>query len=176
MTTHKGKRSTGSKSPSKDETGDTGNEASGLSKTTEGEAMAEEKQTARPAKKSRARGHSSKKKAESKSETKSPTITMASEQPMPTAPQKKTSQYVVTIDNQSGLPVKIEKLDEETGARKELSENEYGQAFSSYSGLSPSLYGSLGSYVPASPAEAETMVQAYYQGVADYINALTSSR
>lgn len=166
MTTKTGDRSKGSKSHLNDETGDSQSEASGVTKTTQGEAMAEETQTARPAKKSRKKGHSSKKKAASRAAVKKRPATyateaLATEQPVPSTPVKKTSQYVVTVDNQTGLPVKIEKLDSATGARKELSSEEYGQALA---------FGGLSS------AETDNLVRAYYQGVTDYINALTPDK
>ena len=93
---------------------------------------------------------------------------MATERPAPVTPQKKTTQYVVTVDNQTGMTLKIERLDEDSGKRKELSKEEYGQA-TAYAGLL------AGQDVSASAGDAEALVQAYYRGMADYLNALTSS-
>ena len=177
MTTQTDKSSQGSNSRPDDERGDSENEDSGLSKTTQGEAMAEETQTDRPAKKSGKKAGSSKKKSAKRAAAKkkpasSAPEALASEQPVPSTPLKKTSQYVVTIDNQTGLPVKIEKMDGGTGKRKELTNEEYGLAFG---GLSPAPAGEMESLAQASSTETEALVNAYYQGIADYINALTSN-
>lgn len=103
--------------------------------------------------------------------------TLATEQPVPSAPVKKTSQYVVTVDNQTGLTTRIEKLDETTGARKELSREEYLQVLSYASGTSAApLYGGFSDLVPASSPETDYLTQAYYKGVAAFLNALTSTK
>ncbi len=91
---------------------------------------------------------------------------MATERPARVTPEKRTSQYVVTVDNQTGMTVKIERLDEATGRRKELSTEEYGQAMA---------YAGAGQDVSASAGDADALVQAYYRGLADYFNALTSN-
>ena len=179
MTTQTNKSSQGSNSRPDDERGDSENEDSGLSKTTQGEAMAEETQTDRPAKKSSKKASSSKKKSAKRAAAKkkpasSAPEALASEQPVPSTPLKKTSQYVVTIDNQTGLPVKIEKIDGDTGKRKELTNEEYGQAFA-FGGLPPAPAGEMESLAQESSTETEALVNAYYQGIADYINALTST-
>lgn len=137
--------------------------------------MAEETQTESAAKKPRAAKKSRASKKKSRPSTRSyskEAQALATEQPVPSAPQKKTSQYVVTVDNQTGLPVKIEKL-EHTGKRKELTKEEYGQALA-YSGLSSPFSAGSEDYASASPEELDSLTQAYYQGVTDYINALTS--
>jgi hypothetical protein len=90
------------------------------------------------------------------------------ETPVPSAPEKKTSQYVVTVDNQTGLAIKIEKLDEETGERTELSQEEYGGLLAYASLTASNYYGGYDDYAPTS-----AMAQAYYQGVADYLKVLT---
>lgn len=176
MTTQTDKSSQGSNSRPDDGTGDSENEDSGLSKTTQGEAMAEETQTDRPAKKSSKKAGSKKKSAKRAAAKKKPAPSapeaLASEQPVPSTPLKKTSQYVVTIDNQTGLPVKIEKIDGDTGKRKELTNEEYGQAFG---GPPPAAAGEMESLAQASSTEADALVKSYYQGIADYINALTSN-
>jgi hypothetical protein len=89
------------------------------------------------------------------------------ETPVPSAPEKKTSQYVVTVDNQSGLAIKIEKLDEETGQRTELSQDEYAGVLAYASLAASNYYEGYGHYAPTGAA-----AQAYYQGVADYLKAL----
>src|SRR3712207_4758621 len=48
----------------------------------------------------------------------------ATEKPVPLSRAKETSQYVVTVNNQTGVAVKIERLNEETGERTELSQAE----------------------------------------------------
>jgi hypothetical protein len=104
----------------------------------------------------------------------SPQVALATEQPVPSAPQEKTSQYVVTVDNKTGLLVKIEKLDEVTNERKELSQEEYERAgMSANLSSSPSEAGFEPNALPPS-AESDPLLAAYYQGVADYFNALTS--
>lgn len=162
------------------ETGDTSNQAGGASKATQGEAMAEEKQSERPTEGSaRKRRRATKKKAASSAPTNPAPAkleALPTEQAVPSPPPKKTSQYVVTIDNQTGVPVKIEKLDDATGKRKELTTEEYGQAML-YAGLSQTpYYGSAGALAAAPAAGVDALAQAYYQGIADYINALTSNR
>jgi hypothetical protein len=178
MATQTDNSSQGSNSRPDDKHGDSENEDSGLSKTTQGEAMAEETQTDRAAKKSSKKGPSSKKKTAKRAAAKKKSATpaveaLATEQPVPSTPLKKTSQYVVTVDNQTGLPVKIEKLDA-TGKRKELTGEEYGQALA-FGSLPPTSAGEMESLAQASAEETDTLVKAYYQGIADYINALTSN-
>lgn len=144
--------------------------------------MAEETQAEQPvksAKKAPRRQRAGKAKAGAKAGTKAGAAApkrleaLPTERPVPSAPEKKTSEYVVTVDNQTGMPVKIEKLDEGTGRREELTAEEYGQAMA-YASLSYAPF--YGNQVPTSAAEADTLMQAYYQGVADYLNALTSNR
>jgi hypothetical protein len=96
-------------------------------------------------------------------------IALATEQPVPSVPQEKTSQYVVTVDNQTGLFVKVEKLTA-AGERQELSQEEYERAI--MEGFS-SVVGGEQSGGLAPSAESEPLLSAYYQGVADYLNNLT---
>jgi hypothetical protein len=95
-----------------------------------------------------------------------PEVALASEQPVPSVPEEKISQYVVTVDNESGLLVKVEKLTA-AGERKELSQEEYEQAELS------SVAGGEGSSEFASSANDSSVLTAYYQGVNDYLNSLT---
>jgi hypothetical protein len=90
------------------------------------------------------------------------------EKAVPSTPKKKTSQYVVTVDNETGLAVKIEKLEGDTGKRKELSKEEYA-GLSAYAGLADP-YGAM-----YSPMSASSVSQAYCQGIADYLKALSSA-
>jgi hypothetical protein len=157
------------------DTGGTSNQAGGASEMTQGEAMAEEKKPEPRAKRSARKLRAATKKKAEAPEPKELKV-LPSEQPVPSAPQKKTTQYVVTVDNQTGAPVKIEKLDDATGKRKELTAEEYGQAML-YASLSQTpYYGSTAGQAPASATGANALTQAYYQGVADYINALTSNK
>ncbi len=145
--------------------------------------MAEEKQPERSAKSStRKRRNAAKKKAASPAPASASASkrqeVLPSEQPVPSAPQqqkKKTTQYVVTVDNQTGATIKIEKVDDATGKKKELTAAELGQVML-YANLSQTPYGSMAGAAAPSATETDALVQAYYQGVADYINALTSNR
>lgn len=94
--------------------------------------------------------------------------TLVTEKPVPLTPPKRTSEYVVTVDNGSGLPTKIEKLDSETGKRKELSEAESLQMVSTATSQQPMNYLGFGSTV-RSEAETGALAQAYYQGIVDYL-------
>jgi hypothetical protein len=80
-------------------------------------------------------------------------------------PAAVTSQYVVTINNATGLPVKIERLDPGTGKRQELDASAYAES------ATPSAGGAAA--MSAGPAETNAIVSAYYQGVADYLAAIT---
>jgi hypothetical protein len=91
----------------------------------------------------------------------------------PIATRRKISQYVVSVDDVTGSIVKIEKLDEQTGERKELTQEEAAAAccFASYGApyygaYTTSLYESL-----SSPS-----VQAYLKGISDYVKAFTGGR
>lgn len=96
---------------------------------------------------------------------------LATEKPVPSASVKTTSQYVVTVDNTTGWPTKIEKLDEETNARTELSQAEYAAAVSYWGVPIPAApvsgTGTNAMDVPSPEAQA-SWLQAYYQGMADY--------
>jgi len=122
----------------------------------------------------------------------------ATEKPPIIPPPPPTSLYVVEVDNKSGVAIRIEHLDEKTGERKELTNQEYKRIFpygrpgrrpaaagkpaeASVSGTGarsamPALRGR-----PAQTASRATfstenteLVEAYCRGVADYIKALTS--
>ena len=70
-----------------------------------------------------------------------------------------TSVYVVTVDNRSGIATRIDRLDEQSGGRKELSPIEYAQVLAGY-------------YTPAM-GDSNGIAQAYLQGVIDYLGAQT---
>lgn len=86
----------------------------------------------------------------------------ATEKPATMPPMQLTSQYVVTVSNVTGLPEKIEKLDEATGEQTEFSEEEYMQ-WLGYA--SPAVYSDV----------VLTQTQLYYQGLTDYMNMLSGS-
>lgn len=102
---------------------------------------------------------------------------LVTEKPVPSAPVKNTSQYVVTVDNRTMLPVRIEKLNEDTGERKELSKEEYAQIYSYASPTPLPSYAGLSGTAPVySSSEATALVQAYYQGVVEYFKALLNAK
>jgi len=94
-----------------------------------------------------------------------------SEKPVASA-KPKTSEYVVTIDDATGATIKIEKLSE-GGTRKELTPEEYSGAAAYVSGLASQYY-TASSPTPYSSQDIAA-ARAYYQGVVDYLDALSSS-
>jgi len=103
-------------------------------------------------------------------DTPEPSKTPATEKPVKLTPPERTSQYVVTVDNTTGIPTKIEKLDSSTGERKELSQAEYLQLGAAYTNPVAAMSGVPG-YLGA-PSASEGLNSAYYKGVLDYLNAL----
>jgi hypothetical protein len=100
----------------------------------------------------------------------------ATEKPVYNAPVKETSVYVVTVDNRTGLPTKIERLHEETGERKELSVSEYAHVLA-YWGLStPPTLAPTSLIATAYSREVNPLVQAYVQGMIDYYNTSGSAQ
>jgi hypothetical protein len=88
----------------------------------------------------------------------------------PVASRRKVSQYVLSVDDTTGSILKMEKLDEKTGQRKEFTQDEYASAYSFGSYLAPyyaayaaSLHDPLNS-----PA-----VRAYLQAISEYVKAFT---
>ena len=117
----------------------------------------------------------------------------ATERPPKLSPPPPTSLYVVEVDNKTGIAAKIEHLDEKTGERKELTDQEYKRIFpfgrpgrrpapvvkqitAPSRSVTPPLKGRPAPTLSQAPFSAENteLVQAYYRGVADYIKALTS--
>ena len=90
----------------------------------------------------------------------------ATELPPRTAPTPRTTQYLVTMDNATGLALKIEKQ-EAKGAKRELGSAEFGKVAAATSAALAT---------PASLAgttnDPTAIVQAYYKGIADYLNAI----
>jgi hypothetical protein len=86
-------------------------------------------------------------------------------------PTKVTSQYVVTVNNQTGSIAKVERLDEVTGERTELSQAELAQIASMAgmdAGTTPT--------TATSTSPIQAYYQAYYQGYADYLQSVFPSR
>ena len=86
----------------------------------------------------------------------------ATEKPVLMGSQPTTTEYIVTVDNASGLPVKIEKLDD-AGKRQELSTAEYARVY----GADPAQAAAF------STADATSAIEAYYRGVVDYLTVIT---
>jgi hypothetical protein len=84
----------------------------------------------------------------------------------PVATRRKISQYVVSVDDATGFTVKVEKLDEATGQRKELTQEEYAAAYALVSYAMP--------YYAAYTAPLYDPMQAYrsyLKALADYWKA-----
>jgi len=88
------------------------------------------------------------------------------------APVEETSQYVVTLDNTTGMPTKVEKLDEATGQRKELTPQEYVtlMAYGGYVGPAAALGAA------AYSAAIGPVIESYWRGYTDYVNTLISGK
>lgn len=102
------------------------------------------------------------------------------EKPAMMGPPPRTTEYVVTVDNRSGIPVKIEKLDEKTAARTELSEAEYAAMMlggrprtAAFGSAAPGPF--LATAPPPAAPVNQALVDAYYRGVADYIKAIAGN-
>ena len=103
-------------------------------------------------------------------------VVPATEKPIYNAPVKETSVYVVTFDNRTGLPTKIERLNEKTGERKELSVAEYAQV-AAYWGLSPPpIVAPTSLSATAYPSGVNPLTQAYVQGMIDYYKTYCVAR
>jgi hypothetical protein len=85
------------------------------------------------------------------------TRALATEKPVISADEAGTSVYVVTVDNRSGIATRIERLDEQSGGRNEISPMEYVQVLAGY-------------YAPAM-GDSNVVMQAYLQGMNDYFSA-----
>jgi hypothetical protein len=95
----------------------------------------------------------------------------ATEKPVPSGRVKRYSAYVVTVDNWTGLPTKIEHLTEEN-TRRELSPQEYAQVLA-FAAAGP---GSLAMSAAPGYTVYSAVTQAYLQGIIDYLTSLTPSR
>ena len=76
-------------------------------------------------------------------------------------------EWVVTLAN--GLVTKIERVDQATNARRELSAEEYAGVAASYYTL---YYAGIRDYAQAIASGNTAVAQAYYQGMAEYFGAL----
>jgi hypothetical protein len=91
----------------------------------------------------------------------------ATEKPVPSEPVQATSEYVVTVNNTTAMIVKIEKVSS-NGERKELTADEYSAA----AAYATNVVGQYYMAAAASPQVDVSALQAYYQGIADYLKAL----
>jgi hypothetical protein len=93
----------------------------------------------------------------------------ATERPVPL--KRKIAEYVLSVDEETGVIVTIEKLDPGTGTRTELTQEEYAAAYSYafyagpyYAGYAAALFDPL-----STPA-----AQAYLKNIAKYAKTLTA--
>jgi hypothetical protein len=100
--------------------------------------------------------------------TSAPAEVPVTEQPVPSKPMPATTQYVVTVDNETGIATKVERIDEETGNRTEVSADEYAAMYSTVMSSPESSFSA-----PEAAYASDPLLEAYYQGVADYLQALT---
>jgi hypothetical protein len=91
--------------------------------------------------------------------------TPVTEKAVPSRPVPETTQYLLTVDNRTGQTTKVEKVEGQTGDKKELTPQEYSAL------VSGSPAATIGG-IPPSPAIAP-WVQAYWQGYNDYLKAVT---
>ena len=96
------------------------------------------------------------------------------EQPVGSKPVPVTTQYVITVDNETGIATKVERIDEETADRREISADEYAAMYSYSAGMSsPELASFMSFSAPGASFGYDPLREAYYRGVADYLQALT---
>jgi hypothetical protein len=83
----------------------------------------------------------------------------ATERPAKTVAGPRTTKYIVTVDNMTGLMLKVDKVTEAAGKK----------SAATTTAVDPS---NLSSTFAAPPADPTAIVQAYYRGIADYFNTL----
>ena len=83
----------------------------------------------------------------------------ATERPAKTVAAPRTTKYVVTVDNVTGLMLKIDKVTEGAGQESDVATTPVDPA-------------NLSSAFAAPTADPTAIVQAYYRGIADYLNTL----
>lgn len=108
----------------------------------------------------------------------------ATDKPVLSKAQPRTSQYLVTVDNRTGIALKIEKFNEQTSEKTELTTAEYALIYP-YGGPRPGTTstapGTMSSPSHATsgtttnPSDTTALSDAYYRGVADYFKALSGS-
>jgi hypothetical protein len=109
--------------------------------------------------------------------------TPVTEKPVPLTPPPKTSQYLVTVDNFTGAPTKIERVNDQTGDKQELSRGEYASLAATVghpltTPVSPRAFavtnvsGAPEDFFQGSPSDDPALTEAYYRGVVDYLHAL----
>jgi hypothetical protein len=82
----------------------------------------------------------------------------ATDRPPKTVAGPRTTKYLVTVDNVTGLMLKVDKVTEAAG-----------KSPAKTTAVDPS---SLSSALAAPSADPTAIVQAYYRGIADYFNTL----
>jgi hypothetical protein len=106
----------------------------------------------------------------------------ATETPVIPKHPPRTTEYVVTVDNRTGLAFRIERLDAETGERREISAGEYTLIYPFGRPPDPlarkrAREASSGFSEGANGGEEgngdSTLLEAYYRGVADYLKTLS---
>jgi hypothetical protein len=85
----------------------------------------------------------------------------ATEKPAKTVPGSRTTKYVVTVDNITGLVLKVEKITQ-AGTKESAPMT---------TTVDPA---SVAATFVAPSSDPSAIVQAYYRGIADYVNALTT--
>jgi hypothetical protein len=85
----------------------------------------------------------------------------------PPGAARPVTQYLVTVDDLTQQPIKVEKvLDEKTGKRVELTRTEYAALYTyGITGYSTPQAAASSAYAAGNPA----LVLAYFQGVSDYL-------
>jgi hypothetical protein len=87
----------------------------------------------------------------------------ATEKPAKTVPGPRTTKYIVTVDNITGLALKVDKITEAAGKDSAAMTTTIQPANMSATFASPA-------------ADPSAIVQAYYRGIADYFNALMTTK
>ena len=83
----------------------------------------------------------------------------ATERPAKTVERPRTTKYIVTVDNVTGMMLKVENFDEKPGTARSAKPTEAQSS-------------SMDAPAAAPTADPTAMVQAYYRGIADYFNTL----
>lgn len=100
-----------------------------------------------------------------------PTEPLATEKP-PGPSARKVSRYTVTVEDETGVISRIEKIDLKTQQARELTAEEYGLAYA-FASYSAPYYASLAASM-LDPLNSSAL-RAYYKGLSDYVKALTEN-